>query len=162
MLVVPLFAVTMWTWRGRLDRRARRPFMSLIIFTAWVIAVDWGWAILLGNFGLFGPDTFLLFPVYYIYNACVFLVVCVLYQRFGARFLWLTLHIVLVTVVTQAFAALFVHRSGLRGTGFFNNPNQLGFFALVMASVLALGKRNLGFGVIKSSIGITTCCFLAL
>lgn len=162
MLLVPLFCVTMWTWRGRLNPRARRPFLSLIIFTLWVIAVDWGWAVLLGNFGVFGPDTFLLFPVYYVFNACVFLVVCVLYQRFGARFLWLTLHIVLISVVTQALATLFVHRSGLRGTGFFNNPNQLGFFALVMASVLALGKRNLGFGSLKSGIGFTTCFYLAL
>jgi hypothetical protein len=162
VLVIPLVTVTLWTWRGRLDRRARRPFLSLVIFTLWVILVDWGWAILLGNFGLFGPDTFLVFPVYYVYNALVFLVACVLYQRFGARFLWLTLHIVLITVVTQAIATLFVHRSGLRGTGFFNNPNQLGFFALTMASVLALGKRNLGFGALKSGVGFTTCFYLAL
>jgi hypothetical protein len=69
---------------------------------------------------------------------------------------------VLVTVITQALATLVVHRGGLRGSGFFNNPNQLGFFALVMASVLALGKRNLGFGAIKSGVGITTCFYLAL
>ncbi|HET9627822.1 MAG TPA: hypothetical protein VFP84_40970 [Kofleriaceae bacterium] len=164
VLVLPLVAVTLWTWKGRLDRRARRPFMSLVIFTLWVIAVDWGWALLLGNFGLFGPSTFLLFPVYYIYNAFVFLVVCVLYQRYGTRFLWLTLHIVLFTVIVQALATLVVHRAGHgpRGSGFFNNPNQLGFFALVMASVLALGKRNLGFGAIKSGLGITTCFYLAL
>ena len=44
---------------------------ELIAFTVWVILVDWGWAVLTGNFGLFGPDTFLLFPVYYVYNTLV-------------------------------------------------------------------------------------------
>ncbi|HEX4422678.1 MAG TPA: hypothetical protein VH165_32405, partial [Kofleriaceae bacterium] len=83
VLVIPLVLVVLRSWRGRLDRRARRPFATLIAFTVWVILVDWGWALLTGNFGLFGPDTFLLFPVYYVYNTLVFLVVCVLYQRYG-------------------------------------------------------------------------------
>jgi hypothetical protein len=163
LLLVPLALIALRTWNGRLDRSARRPLSTLIAFTAWVIAVDWGWALILGNFGVFGPDTFLLFPVYYIYNTLVFLIVCVLYQRYGARFLWLTLHIVFCAVLVQAAASLLLHRgSTFRGSGFFNNPNQLGFFALVSASIIALGKRWLGFGTIKSGVGLTICSYLAL
>jgi hypothetical protein len=162
VLVIPLVLVVLRSWRGRLDRRARRPFATLIAFTVWVILVDWGWALLTGNFGLFGPDTFLLFPVYYIYNTLVFLVVCVLYQRYGMRFLWLTLHVVLVSVLVQVAASLVLHRGHFRGAGFFNNPNQLGFFALVTASIIALGKRWLGFGSVKSGLGLTLCFYLAL
>ena len=163
VLVIPLVLLTLRMWNGRLDRTARRPLSTLLVFVLWVIVVDWGWAIILGNFGLFGPDTFLLFPVYYIYNALVFLVVCVLYRRYGAQFLSLTLNAVLVTVVVQAAASLLIHREhAFRGAGFFNNPNQLGFFALVAASILALGKRWLGFGTMKTGVGLTLCLFLAL
>lgn len=163
LLVIPLVLLVLGSWNGRLDRTLRRPITTLITFTLWVIVVDWGWAVLLGNFGLFGPDTFLLLPIYYVYNTLVFLVACVLYQRHGARFLWLTLHLVLLSVTVQAMASLVVHRGGgLRGIGFFNNPNQLGFFALVSASILALGKRRLGFGSVKTGIGLTVCLYLAL
>lgn len=163
LLVVPLALIVLRSWNGRLDRKARRPVSALIAFTVWVIIVDWGWAIVLGNFGLFGPDTFLLFPVYYVYNTLVFLIVCVLYRRYGVRFLWLTLHIVFLTVLVQTGASFIIHRgSELRGIGFFNNPNQLGFFALVTASIIALGKRWLGFGSIKTGVGLTMCSYLAL
>jgi len=163
ILVIPLALLALAAWNGRLDRSARRPLSTLLVFTLWVIVVDWGWAIALGNFGLFGPDTFLLWPMYYVYNTLVFLIVCVLYQRYGARFLWLTLNAVLVTVIVQAAASVLVHREHtFRGAGFFNNPNQLGFFALVCASLLALGKRSLGFGSIKTGVGLTMCFYLAL
>lgn len=163
VLVIPLAVIALRSWNGRLDRGARRPLSMLIAFTVWVLIVDWGWALILGNFGLFGKDTFLLFPVYYVYNTLVFLIVCVLYQRYGVRFLWLTLHIVFVTVLVQAAASVIVHRSQtFRGVGFFNNPNQLGFFALVTASIIALGKRRLGFGFVKTGVGLTVCLYLAL
>ena len=91
LLVIPLVVIALRPWTGRLARTARRPISALIAFTAWVIVVDWGWALILGNFGRFGPNTFLLFPVYYVYdNTLVFLIVCVLYQRYGALFVWLT------------------------------------------------------------------------
>lgn len=163
MLVIPLALLALRAWDGRLDRSARRPLSALIAFTAWVIVVDWSWALIEGNFGLFGPDTFLLFPIYYVYNTVVFLIVCVLYRRYGAQFLWLTLNAVFATVLVQAAASLLWHREhAFRGAGFFNNPNQLGFFALVCASILALGKRGLGFGSIKTAIGLATCSYLAL
>jgi hypothetical protein len=163
ILLIPLVLLALRAWNGRLDRSIRRPFSILLVFTVWVIIVDWGWALVLGNFGLFGPDTFLLFPIYYVYNTLVFLIVCVLYQRYGARFLWLTLHVVLLSVLVQAAASLLIHREhAFRGAGFFNNPNQLGFFALVSASILALGKRSLGLGTFKTGLGLTLCSYLAL
>jgi hypothetical protein len=162
MLVLFLVPVALRAWNGRLDRSQRRPLSTLIAFSLWVLLINWGWAVLVGNFALFGPDTFVVFPMYYLYNTMVFLVVCVLYQRFGIRFLWLTLHVVFFTVLVQGALSLVMHRGGLRGALFFNNPNQLGFFALVCASLIALGKRALGFGAFKSGVSLTACCYLAL
>lgn len=160
-MVLLLVPVALLSWRGRLDRSIRRPFLALVAFTLWVVCVNWAWAVLVGNYALFGPDTFVVFPIYYLYNTLIFLVVCVLYRRYGMRFLWLTLHTVALTVLVQAAASLVVYRGG-RSALFFNNPNQLGFFALVCASIIALGKRTLGFGAVKSGICLTTCAYLAL
>ena len=163
MIVLFLAPVALRAWNGRLDRSARRPLSTLITFSLWVLLINWGWAVLVGNYALFGPDTFVVFPIYYVYNTIVFLIVCVLYQRYGIRFLWLTLHVVFFTVAVQVLASLVLHRAvSLRGALFFNNPNQLGFFALVCASLIALGKRALGFGAVKSGLCLTMCCYLAL
>lgn len=161
-LLIPLALFALHGWRGRLNSQSVRTLRALLLFTTWVLIVDWGWATMLGNFGLFGKETFLLFPVYYVYNTLVFLVVCVLYERHRERFLWLTLHVVLLSVLMQVVASLIVPSKSFRGIGFFNNPNQLGFYALVSASVLALGKRSLGFGSLKSGLGLTSCLYLAL
>jgi len=162
-LILPLVPLALASWNGRLDTRFVRPLRALFLFTAWVVIVDWGWALVLGNFGVFGSDTFLLFPLYYVYNTLVFLVICVLFQRHGTRLLWLTLHVVLLSVVVQLVASLLLHRAQtFRGAGFFNNPNQLGFFALVSASIIALGKREIGFGTLKASFGLIMCIYLAL
>ena len=163
MLVLLLVPLALAGWSGRLVRECASPLRSLMFFVLWVVAVNYTWALVLGNFGVFGRDTFLLFPVYYIFNGLVFLSACVLYQRYGARFLWLTLHLVFVTALFQVAASFVFQRlHGFRGTGFFNNPNQLGFYALISASIIALGKRRLGFGVVKTSVGLTACLYLAL
>jgi hypothetical protein len=164
ILLLPLLPLSLAGWRGRLAPQLARPTQALVRFTIWVVLVDWGWAVILGNFGLFGADTFLLFPVYYVYNTLVFLIVCVMTQRYGARFIWLTLSVVLASVLLQVIATFVVHRGvhGVRGVGFFNSPNQLGFFALVSASIIAIGGRQLGFGAIRTGTGLTLCLYLSL
>ena len=163
MLIVPLFVVTMATWNGRLAKPAARALRTLMLFTGWIMAVNWTWALVLGNFGLFGKDTFILFPIYYAYNTCVFLIASILYTRHGARFLRITLNLVLASLFLQIAASTVIHRSfSFRGMGLFNNPNQLGFFALIAASILALGSRRVGFGAIRASVGLTACLYLAL
>jgi hypothetical protein len=79
------------------------------------------------------------------------------------RFLWLTLNAVFFSVLIQVVGTFVINRSfGVRGMGFFNNPNQLGFFALVSASMITVGRRRLGFGPLKAGIGLTACLYLAL
>jgi hypothetical protein len=140
-----------------------RPTRWLAAFMVWTLLVNWTWALATGNFGLLGKDTFLLFPVYYVYNTLVFLVMCVLYHRHGPRFLWLTLNALFASVLLEVASTFVLQRSfGVRGMGFFNNPNQLGFFALVCASIIAIGRRRLGFGSLKAGVGLVACLYLAL
>lgn len=163
LLAIVLLPIALAGWNGRLHASSARTLRALGVFTAWVILVDYTWMLALGKFSLMGKDAFLLIPSYYIYNAAIFLVFLILYQRHGARLLWLTLHMVLVTAVAQvAISFLHVTSHGGRGIVLFNNPNQLGFYSLLSASILALGRRKLGFGVMKSSVGFAACAYLAL
>jgi hypothetical protein len=163
VLAIVLLPFALRGWSGALHRSSARALRALLWFTLWVVLVDYGWMLILGKFDLIGGDAFILVPSYYLFNGAVFLVFLVLYQRYGERLLWLTLHVVLFTVVLNvvlSFARPSSH--GGRGIVMFNNPNQLGFYALLCATVLALGRRRLGFGVLKAAVGFAACAYLSL
>lgn len=162
LLVLLLLPASLLRWNGRMSRASARPLRALAVFILWGIVLNYTWMVILGKFGFFGKDTFLLVPVFYVYNAVILLSVLVLHQRYGDRFLWLTLHLVLVTVVSQVLLSVAVGGGSHRQTVLFNNPNQLGLYALLSANILAFGRRRMGFGTLKSSIGLMCCLYLAL
>ena len=159
LLVVPL---ALQHWNGRLGRDMRSTLRALIWFTLWVCLVDITWVFVMGSYSLFGPDSFLLFPLYYIHNALIFLVALVLYRRFGDLFLRVTVFAVKVMVVVQVLSSIAVGVGGGRGAVFFNNPNQLGYYALLAATLIALAHRRLQLRIVTSSLTLVCCGVLAV
>lgn len=162
MFIVVLAPVALFRWDGKLPRSMREAFRPLLWFTLWVCLVNYSWAVLTGNFAPKGPDSYLLYPVYYIYNVLVFLVAFVLYRRHRDAFLRLTVYAVVATVYVQVLASFVMRSSVGRGTLFFNNPNQLGYFALLAATLVALTHRRLQFKLITSGVALTCCGYLAV
>ena len=83
----------------------------------------------------------ILFGFYYVYNVGILVVCPLLFLRNPRTFLRATFLALLFAVV---FEVLFVTvvGSGFRSTGTFNNPNQLGYFSVLAASILLLvGER---------------------
>jgi hypothetical protein len=158
LLLVP---IVLHRWNGKLGRDMRDTIRALIWFTLWVCAVDYAWVFIMGSYSLFGPDSFVLFPIYYIYNALVYLVAIVLYRRYGDLFLRVTLLVVTGTVFVQALSLLTRSSAG-RSSAFFNNPNQLGFYALLAATLIALTHRRLQLRLVTSSLALVCCGGLAL
>lgn len=162
-LLLPLIPMALSGWNRRLSAASMSPLRALLLFTIWVCLVDWGWAAITGNFGFFGKDTFMLFPFYYIYNAMVVFVALLLYQRYGTRFLTLTMQVMLLIVASQIVLSFFWFGSrSVRSTIFFNNPNQLGYYALLSASTIAVCQRTLRYSSWKASVGLAMCMYLAL
>jgi hypothetical protein len=160
--VVLLVPVALHRWNGRLSRDMREVIRSLFWFTLWVCVVDYSWMFLSGDFTVFGPDSFMLYPLYYIYNALIFLVAIVLYRRYGDTFLRVTLIAVTSTVFIQVVFSLVLRTGGARGSVFFNNPNQLGYYALLAATLIALTHRRLRLRLLPSSLALVCCGCLAM
>jgi hypothetical protein len=127
-----------------------------------VVIVQYSWATILGNWGLHGKDTFLLFPIYYLFNALVMLVTLVLYLRHGDGLLRLTMWCLLISIGIQIVGSFFTHYNHLRSRIFFNNPNQLGYYAVLAACMVALLQRKLRLGLLVTAIGLLGCLYLAL
>jgi hypothetical protein len=154
ILVVPMALVQ---WNGRLPRMTVRTLRPLLLFTGWVVLVSVAWAVLLWEWG-----TNLLYPLYYIYNTAFFFVAVLLYQRFGTVFLRFTVQLVFVTVLGQVVASFAMVGSEGRNQLFFDNPNQLGYYALLAACMLAAAHRWLGSSLWASSVGMVCCGYLAV
>jgi hypothetical protein len=45
---------------------------------------------------------------------------------------------------------------------FFNNPNQLGYYALLSACAIAMTHRHAGMSIMTASAGLTGCAYLAV
>jgi hypothetical protein len=155
-LIVLLVPLALFRWDGRLSRPTVQLLRPLLAFTLWVCAVSVAWAVLLWDFGFN-----LVYPLYYIYNTSFFFGALLLYRRYGDPFLRLTVLLVFATVVLQVAASVFIGESG-RNQLFFDNPNQLGYYALLAACVISLAQRRLGFGAVGTSIGLLCCGYLAL
>jgi hypothetical protein len=106
-------------------------------------------------------DTFILFPIYYIYNTAIMVALLVLHRRYGDVILRITIYVIFVTLFVQV-AASFAFRSVFRGSLFFNNPNQLGYYALLSACIIALTQHRLGLRRLVSSAALTSCAYLSV
>jgi len=161
IFVLVLVPIALRGWNGKLASTSVVTARRLLWFTLWVCVVDYAWAAILGNFGLFGTDTFVLFPIYYVYNSLLFLVALVLYQRYGETFLRLTLHMIYLSILMQVIAS-FGGQVGTRGSVFFNNPNQLGYYALLVACLIVMLHWRLKLQLLTSSIALSCCGYLSM
>lgn len=160
IFLIVLVPVALRGWDGRLFNRGHASMKRLFWFTAWVCLVDYAWAAILGNFGLFGVDTFILFPIYYVYNTLLFLVALVLYQRYGDTFLRLTLNVIYLTIFLLVGSSFLVSGTA-RGSLFFNNPNQLGYYSVLVACLVVLVHWRLRTRLLVSGFALTCCGYLA-
>lgn len=156
-LILILVPMSFARWDGRLQGDSVRIARGLLMFTAWVCVVNLAWAAVLSTWVRSG-----LFSLYYLYNAAFFLSALVLYQRFGDDFIRLTTYTVWAMVAFQVFASFAIVRGSGRSQLFFHNPNQLGYYALLSACVIALTQRRLGIGLVRSGIGLMFCGYLAV
>ena len=151
-----LFFATVVGARG-LSPRLRSVFVALTWFTIWVFVVDIAWCAYEREWGVN-----VLNPLYYIFNALLFLTVLMLYQRFGERFIRVTVQTLFVVTLLQVVASFALHFTKVRTSLFFNNSNQLGYYALLTACVIAFTQRRVRFGPARTGVALIACAYLAL
>jgi hypothetical protein len=155
-LIVPL---ALARWDGRLDRTSGRTMRALILFTIWVCIVNYGWALFTGKFS---AQDYVIFPIYYIFNAGVMLAALLMYRRQGDLFLRATTYAVTFAVGYQVIASFVFSADKYRTALFFNNPNQLGYWALLAACTISLTQARLKLSLLVSGAAITGCAYLAI
>ncbi|MDQ3339373.1 MAG: hypothetical protein M4D80_29770 [Myxococcota bacterium] len=162
-LIILIAPLALAKWSGRLRLSSLRVMRALLFFIGYVVLNALVWSVLAGSFTPNPKAGFLMAPVFYIFDALVFLTLLVLYERFGERFVWLTVRVALFGVAIQVFLTFVYTRQGtLRTFGLFNSSNQLGYYALLTGCILLLGQRRFSLPTLYATAGQLCCCYLAL
>jgi hypothetical protein len=101
-------------------------YLVAATFLALVAIVNWFW------YTQYPHLKFLLSSVFYLYNFAVVVAVLTLAKEFGSSFLAATRAGLIASVLVELVFILFLPElRGIRATGTFNNPNQLGYWTLL-------------------------------
>ncbi len=149
-------------WDGKLGLHSKRALRSIGLFLMYAIIVNLGWSLVMGTIKFNLKEGFLMSPIFYLYNAVIFGLALLMYQRYGERFLWVTIKMVLITVLAQVIISAFIRGGGTRAKVMFNNPNQLGYYAVLSGSLLYVGQMRGWLSTMQTVIGTAACSYLAL
>ena len=115
----------------------RSAFVAILMFAAYAALVNLAWGVLLLDYDVQKVGA-LGFASFYVFNALVFGACLLLYQRNGMRFVAVTAWASVAALLLQlALFAIKGDTSLFREKLFFNNPNQLGYYALLSAAIVA-------------------------
>jgi hypothetical protein len=146
LLLLTIVATALIAWR-RLPNESGL-YVAISLFIGWIVLVNGIWYFL-------DPDVrFLRKTSFYLFNAVVLLFVVAAgyhdFQRLKTVVWWACV----IALLAQLFYLEFVfHGPGKRAMGTFNNPNQLGYWALVVMACLAVVKE-------RSPLGLLDCLAL--
>jgi hypothetical protein len=142
-LVLSVAFALFWTYcaaraRVTLHPTLRQLTLVVLLFVTYVVAVG------LCSTAAVGDVRIALYPLFYLFNFLAFLLVLSLYSSEAERSLATVALGVLISLYLQTVLSLFlqgINEEGERQVAFFNNPNQLGYYALLSASVLAIARE---------------------
>ena len=135
LLMFTIIATLLVAWR----RAPNEPvlYIALALFSGWIVLVNVVWFFISPDF------VFLKKTSFYLFNMMVFLFVITAgyhdFERLKVVVWWSCV----IALLSQLLYLEFVfHGVGKRATGTFNNPNQLGYWALLLMACLAVVKER--------------------
>lgn len=163
MLILLIAPLALARWNGRMNLRAKRAVRALLLFVGYVIVNALIWSLVANTWTLNAKYGFLLTPMFYVFDAIAFLVILVLYERYGERFVWLSFRLLFLSLVTQVLLTFVYTRGGLfRSYGLFNSSNQLGYYSILVGALLLLGQARFRLPPVYAIAGQLCCIYLAL
>lgn len=160
VLVLVLVPAALFGWNRRMHRAVAPSVRALVAFTIWVFIINYGWALIEWKWAL--NKAYTIFPIYYLFNLAIFLTALVLFQRFGKLLLRLTVYVVMIDIAIQVVASIVFGVGRSRSAVFFNNANQLGYYALLAATLISITQRRLELSRTIATSALLGCIYLAM
>ena len=131
MLLAVVWFVLGSKLRLRYPAQAKKFLVVGLLFVLYVVVANAVWTPILTLTAMLRVSLF------YVYNLVVSVTVVLMYGKYGLKMYEVTYNAILISIFTQF--VLFVVGGGFTGRrmiAFFNNPNQLGYYSLMIASLM--------------------------
>lgn len=133
----------------------RRVTIKLLVFVYYIFLINIIWTYITG--------TIMIIPSFwYLYNSLSLLVMVSMFYILKLDFYKVLYKSVTISVFVQFLISSFIASTGIRTTLFFNNPNQLGYFALLSLSILLLVLPKVKVSFISFFIGFISSIALII
>jgi hypothetical protein len=121
-------------------------------FVCYVAVVNLVWTMVTGD------QRILKNSLFYVYDYLLFLTLLALYARLGEKFLRVTVHAAAASVFLQVILSpVAPDTSSFRNALFFNNANQLGYYAILAATLFYFGSKRF-----PMKVAYQACFYLAV
>jgi len=160
--VIILMFIIVSFYPDEIDEQFKSFTFSTLVFVVYVTLINVFWAFMLFDFGLSGDDI-IIHPLFYIFNLATVYIIIKMYSLFGDRLISVLFVGVVVSLILQLFVVLAFAGIGTtpgRETVSFNNPNQLGYWSVLSASIFLIFSRFLKVNVIFQVLVISICAYL--
>lgn len=161
MLALLLAPVVLYTSGRLLFPRARTTLRIIGYLVAYIIVANVVWSFVIGNWAMDLRQGLWMSPLFYIYNLAIFWTALALYGKYRGRMLRLTYDVLLYSTMAIVLATPLLLTGSLRQKLLFNSSNQLGYHAVLVATVLVIAQRPLKISTLQTSIGLVGCSYLA-
>ena len=135
LLISTLYLFCRSDWHLDLDTSSLRMVGVIAALLLYQIAINAIWSIIIGT-------NLVRYCFYYIYNFIAFLDTIMICRRIGIRQLKLSLFYGAALSLLSPIIGIIISGGNARNVGFFNNPNQLGYHALVVMTVILLFRED--------------------
>ena len=145
-----------------LGKKFKIPYSSiniiiyLLLFVLNVIVVSVIWSLVLKE------SSILIYPLYYIYRFIILLMVLLFYSWYGGSFIKVILFSIAASVLLQVAITPFGKQvQDIRHVLFYNNPNQLGYYSLLCASIFLAASKKYNISIVIEVLFLLGCFILA-
>lgn len=128
--------------------------LPLLFFVIYAILITLAWLIIIRD------TSILIFPLIYIFDFFILFALCLRFTK-DNNFVIFFASLMVFSVVLQFILSFLFSSNGYRGTVFFNNPNQLGYFSLLTAAIITIFFKYKYINTIYYIVGMLCCIWLA-
>ncbi|NDI34868.1 O-antigen ligase family protein [Chengkuizengella sediminis] len=156
MLLLLFFMIFINKLKVKIKKKNSSFIILNLLFISYIAIINILWTVILG-------EVVYKMTLYYIFNFLACFLVIILFSRHGNKLFKAVYWGVLISILLQTLLIMLLNgvTTG-RDTGFFNNPNQLGYFSVVSLCLLIYSKRKLEDKAHLFITALTTCFFLSL
>lgn len=137
-------------------QKSKWPIVLSLMFLGYVFIINGVWSMILATSSL------MLTSIFYIFNTLIFVSIILISVKMKDGVYKYLYRGIIISVAIQVTMLLVNGVSSVRATNFFNNPNQLGYYALLCLSILVVVERKVKYNPFIFFSTLLGCFFLIL